>query len=360
MVVEQAVATRPNLPRARSRPERFRDDEQWATNDDDDDDEHLDYGEAEPILNKASKTGYFGVTVRSDRHVMPHPFQARVRSGDRMLALGSFATAEKAARVAAGCVRHLRGKQAGSLCQPPHEESVPPPPPPPPLSPPPPPPPPPSLIKSKIETATGYFGVSRCPSQGKRGQAPRYQAKVLGAYLGRFVTPEAAARAIAVQYPDLVLAQQEEAAQQTRARSRPKTPQRKTGPRSRGGGAATRRAAPKPTSDDDADDAETDVTDDDLLVDPDVFFAFEDVEDEPLPPPPPPKPAMTCRVVDALRHDMPDGLATTFTFGSTNLGRRSFSFSPPPPPPAPTLKRLLDFDGAITAYAQIKKKRSAK
>ena len=73
MVVEQAVATRPNLPRARLRPERFRDDEQRAM-DDDDDDEHLDYGEAEPILSNASKTGYFGVTVRSDRHVMPRPF----------------------------------------------------------------------------------------------------------------------------------------------------------------------------------------------------------------------------------------------------------------------------------------------
>ena len=256
MVAEQVVATRPNLPRARLRPERFRDDEQQAM--DDDDDVCVDYGEAEPILSNVSKTGYFGVTVRYETHTTPRPFQARVRDGDRMLALGSFATAEQAARVAAGCVWHLRGKQADPLCQPRHEESVPPPPPPPP----PPSPPPPPLIKSKNETTTGYFGVSRCPSQGKKGQAPMYQAKVFGVYLGRFVTPEAAARAISARYPEHALAQQEEAAQQTRARPRSKTPQRKTGPRSRGGRAATRRASPEPTP----EDAETDVTEDDLLV----------------------------------------------------------------------------------------------
>ena len=127
MVAEQVVATRPNLPRARLRPERFRDDEQQAM--DDDDDVCVDYGEAEPILSNVSKTGYFGVTVRYETHTTPRPFQARVRDGDRMLALGSFATAEQAARVAAGCVWHLRGKQADPLCQPRHEESVPPPPP---------------------------------------------------------------------------------------------------------------------------------------------------------------------------------------------------------------------------------------
>ena len=74
MVVEQVVATRPNLPRARLRPERFRDDEQQAM--DDDDDVCVDYGEAEPILSNVSKTGYFGVQV--DHRSQSKPFGAYV------------------------------------------------------------------------------------------------------------------------------------------------------------------------------------------------------------------------------------------------------------------------------------------
>ena len=397
--------------RARAPPGRFRDDEQEG-----DDDEHIDYGEAEPILSSNSKTGFFGVSYRQT-HTTTTPFQARVRHRERMLSLGSFATAEQAARVAAGCVHFLRGKPE--------------------------PPEPPeapeatttttTLVKSKTKTQTGYFGVSLCPSQGKKsGGLARYQAKACGTYLGKFVTPEAAANAIATRFPELVLAQQEEAKEPPPP---PPPPEPPMGPRERGRpwsaaedeklhtvvqglradglvvlsgrkawrrvaqgmgiddpqgrGArrcyrrwfaidpenqdvalasrardARRKAKPKPPITNDVDDAATDATDDDLLVDPDLFFAFEDVEEPPPPPPPPPKPAMTCRVVDACRlnacrEDV--GLATTFTFGLTNLGRHSFTFSPPPPPPAPTLKRLLDFDGAITAYAQIvKKKRSSK
>ena len=79
------------------------------------------------------------------------------------------------------------------------------------------------------------------------------------------------------------------------------------------------------------------------------------IRDRPPPPPPPPKfRVVDARRLDALRENV--GLAATFTFKKSSLGQPSFAFSPPPPPPAPTLKRLLDFDGAITAYAQIRKK----
>ena len=395
------VATR---GRARARPRRFHGD---AQEDDHDDDDHLDYGEAEPILSKTSKTGYFGVTVRRETQKTPLPFQARVRHGDRMLSLGSFATAEQAARVAAGCVNTLRGTP--ELAEPPEPVDVT------------------TLVKSKTKTTTGYYGVSSCPSQGKQGGTPRYQAKVNGKYLGKFATPEAAAGAIATQFPELALAQQEEAPPP------PPPPPPSTGPRERariwtneedarlsvavhgllteekvaisgmrawgrvaeavgikndshGRGArrcyrrwfsinpenqdvalasreraALRRIGHRKRAGNNVDDAATDVTEDDFVVDPDIFFSFEDVEDEP--PPPPPKPAMRQSVVDACRLDAcreDVGIVATFTFGLSNLGRRSFSFSPPSPPPAPTLKRLLDFDGAITAYAQIKKKRSTK
>ena len=72
--------------------------------DDDDSDEESDADsplpEAEPIPTPNNRTGFYGVTCRD--HRAKKPYQVRVRSGDQMLSLGSFATLEKAARVAAG------------------------------------------------------------------------------------------------------------------------------------------------------------------------------------------------------------------------------------------------------------------
>ena len=46
------------------------------------------------LLKADNTTGYFGVCHLSGR---PKPYQAQVRRGDRMVHLGSFATAEEAA-----------------------------------------------------------------------------------------------------------------------------------------------------------------------------------------------------------------------------------------------------------------------